>query len=107
MLSGKYNGGTKTPIASRKLASPELGGRITERVWPAIDAYFDLARRYGLDPIHMALSWAMNRPFMGSVIFGATSQDQLEHILSGAELKLSDELLKEIDVVHKSHPMPF
>ena len=55
----------------------------------------------------MALSWAMNRPFMGSVIFGATSQDQLEHILSGAELILSDELIKEFDVVHNSHPMPF
>ena len=107
LLSGKYKGGTQTPIASRKLASPDLGGRITERVWPAIDAYFDLARRYGLDPIHMALSWAMSRPFMGSVIFGATSQVQLEHILSGAELMLSDELIKEIDVVHKSHPMPF
>ena len=107
LLSGKYKGGTQTPVASRKLASPDLGGRITERVWPAIDAYFDLARRYGLDPIHMALSWAMSRPFMGSVIFGATSQGQLEHILSGAELMLSDELIKEIDVVHKSHPMPF
>ena len=107
LLSGKYKGGTQTPISSRKLASPDLGGRTTERVWPAIDAYFDLARRYGLDPIHMALSWAMSRPFMGSVIFGATSQGQLEHILSGAELMLSDELIKEIDVVHKSHPMPF
>ena len=107
LLSGKYKSGTETPIASRKLASPELGGRITERVWPAVDAYIQLARCYGLDPIHMALSWAMNRPFMGSVIFGATSQEQLEHILLGADLTLSDELVKEIDAVHKSHPMPF
>ena len=107
LLSGKYKSGTETPIGSRKLASPELGGRITERVWPAVDAYIEVARRYGVDPIHMALSWAMNRPFMGSVIFGATSQWQLEHILSGADLMLSDELVKEIDAVHKSHPMPF
>jgi aryl-alcohol dehydrogenase-like predicted oxidoreductase len=107
LLTGKYKGGIETPVASRKLASPELGGRLTDRVWPAIGAYLDVAQRYGVDPIHMALSWAMHRPFMGSVIFGATSQDQLEHIVSGADLLLSDELVKEIDAVHKLHPMPF
>ena len=55
----------------------------------------------------MALSWAMTRPFMGSVIFGATTQAQLEHILAGAELILSDETIAEIDAVHRLHPMPF
>ena len=49
----------------------------------------------------------MMRPFVGSEIFGATTQTQLEHILKGAELVLSDEIITAIDEVHKSHPMPF
>ena len=107
LLTGKYKGGTERPAGSRQLATPGLGARITERVWPAIDAYTDIAFRYDIDPVHMALSWATMRPFMGSVIFGATTQAQLEHILAGSELMLSDEIIAEIDAVHKLHPMPF
>ena len=107
LLTGKYKGGTASPVGSRQLATPGLGARITERVWPAIDAYTDIALQHDIDPIHMALSWAMRRPFMGSVIFGATTQAQLEHILEGADLVLGDETIAEIDAVHKLHPMPF
>ena len=107
LLTGKYQGGSALPGGSRMTATPDLGGRTTERVWPAIDAYLDIARKYGLDPVHMALSWAMMRPFMGSVIFGATTQSQLEHILAGADLVLSDEVVSDIDTAHKAHPMPF
>ena len=107
LLTGKYQGGTALPDGSRRAATPDLGGRTGERVWPAIDAYMGIARKYGLDPVHMALAWAMMRPFMGSVIFGATTQAQLDHILAGADLVLSDEVTAEIDAAHKAHPMPF
>jgi aryl-alcohol dehydrogenase-like predicted oxidoreductase len=88
-------------------AMPELGGRINTKVWLAIDAYLKIAQKYGLDPVHMALAWAITRPFMGSVIFGATTQTQLEHILAGSDVVLSDEVLAEINNAHKAHPMPF
>ena len=39
----------------------------------AVKAYYDLANEHNIDPIHMALSFCKERPFMGSVIFGATS----------------------------------
>ena len=107
LLTGKYQGGSASPQGSRIIATPDLGGRTTPRVWPAIDGYLDIARKYGLDPVHMSLAWAMTRPFMGSVIFGATTQAQLEHILAGADLVLSDEMIAEIDSVHKAHPMPY
>ena len=107
LLSGKYQGGAKLPEGSRMSTMPELGGRINAKVWPAIDAYLGIAQKHGLDPVHMALAWAMMRPFMGSVIFGATTQTQLEHILAGADLVLSDEVLAEITAANKAHPMPY
>lgn len=107
LLSGKYQGGTFLPDGSRMMATPELGGRINTKVWLAIDAYLKIAQRYGLDPVHMALAWAMSRPFMGSVIFGATTQTQLEHILAGSDIVLGDEVLAEINNAHQAHPMPY
>ena len=62
LLTGKYQGGSASPEGSRITATPDLGGRTTSRVWPAIAAYLDIAQKYGIDPVHMALAWAMMRP---------------------------------------------
>jgi len=32
---------------------------------------------------------------------------QLEHILAGKDLRLSDEVVAEIGQAHRAHPMPF
>lgn len=105
-LTGKYQGGT-VPDASRMSLNPEMGGRKTDRVFKAVQGYLDLAREHGVDPVHMALGWAARRPFMTSVIFGATTLAQLDHALEGVGLELSDELLSGIDAVHRAHPMPY
>ncbi len=106
MLTGKYQNGD-TPAGSRKSIGPELGGRVTERVWPVIEAYLDIARRHGLDPSQMALAWAMTRPAMMSLIIGATSTEQLDCLLGAPDLDLSDEVIEEIEATHRAHPMPF
>ena len=55
----------------------------------------------------MALAWCMTRPFMASVIFGATTMDQLDQALGYVDVTLSDEILAEIDATHRQHPMPY
>ena len=105
-LTGKYQDDVK-PEGSRMTYGDGMGGRNTPRVRPAAAAYLDIARRHGLDPVHMALAFCTMRPFVASAIFGATTQDQLERVLSGCEVVLSDEVLGEIDTAHRAHPMPF
>ncbi|MGI9369803.1 MAG: aldo/keto reductase, partial [Ruegeria sp.] len=105
-LTGKYQGGD-VPQGSRMSLSPEMGGRKSSRVFDAVAAYLDIADRHGLDPVHMALAWCRARPFMMSAIFGATSVAQLEHVLAGADLELSAEVLAEINATHRAHPMPY
>lgn len=106
LLSGKYQNGA-IPEGSRMRNNPDLGGRITDRVFPAVAAYLDIANRHGLDLVHMALAFTVQRPFPVSTIFGATTSAQLAHIIEGAELRLSDEVMAEINAAHKAHPMPF
>lgn len=106
LLTGKYQSG-KIPSGSRMDVTPELGGRKTDRVFPAVDAYLEIARNYDLDPVHMSLAWAAQKPFMASVIFGSTTLEQLERILAGSETQLSAAVLQEIDEAHRAHPMPY
>ncbi|WP_386627409.1 aldo/keto reductase [Sulfitobacter geojensis] len=106
LLTGKYQGG-KVPEGSRLSLNDDLGGRKSVRAFEAVDAYLDVAKNHGLDPVHMALAWCCQRPFMGSVIFGATRMDQLETALGAADVTLSDEVLVALDEVNKAHPMPY
>ncbi len=105
-LTGKYQGDA-VPEGSRMSLVPQMGGRNSDRVRDATAAYLAVAQEFGLDPVHMALAWCCSRPFMASTIFGATSCGQLEHILAGADLKLSAEVLAALDAAHKAHPMPY
>ncbi len=106
MLSGKY-GPDQTPDGSRRSITADLGGRITDNVWPAIDAYQAVADRHGLNIVQMAMAWCLTRPFMTSAIFGATSLDQLKTILDAQDLTLSEDVLKDLNTAHKNHPMPY
>ena len=106
ILSGKYQGDV-TPKGSRRENNPPLSGRITPRVFPAVDAYHAIAAQHGLDPCQMALAWCRMRPVPTIPIFGATSLVQLALALGSADLTLSPEVLAAINRVHRAHPMPY
>ena len=79
----------------------------TRAAWEATQAYLDVAEAFGLDPVQMALRWAADRPFMGSVIFGATSLEQLTRSLGTVDVQLSGEAVDAIEAAHHAHPMPY
>ncbi len=104
-LTGKYRNGALPPGARKTLFD-----RLERYEGPggveAIDAYCDLAAEAGLDPARMAIAFALSRPFMTSVILGATSTEQLAVALSAADLVLTDDLLSRIDTLHRSRANP-
>ncbi|MGA9252432.1 MAG: aldo/keto reductase [Roseobacter sp.] len=106
LLTGKYQDGA-VPSGSRMSLNDTLGGRRSERAFEAVAAYLEIAQKHGLDPTQMALAWCKTRPFMGSVIFGSTTMAQLEVCLGALELELSDDVLHDITVAHRAHPMPY
>ena len=106
LLTGKYQN-NKVPADSRKSISPELGGRVTDRVWSAVDRYMEIGAKYQIDPIHLSIAWCSSRPFMCSTIIGATNVAQLSHILGSKDVEISEDCLVDIDNAHQEVPMPF
>ena len=106
LLSGKYADGT-TPTGSRRSINADLGGRINEHLWPALNGYLNIAERHELDPCQMALAWAATRPFITSQIIGATSMTQLKTALESTDIKLSDAVMCDIQNNYRRYPMPF
>ncbi|MGF9692746.1 aldo/keto reductase [Rhizobium sp. 0TCS1.26] len=105
ILSGKYLDGGK-PAGSRGSINGDLGGRLVPHQEPVTRAYVGLARRHDLDPTQMALAFCLTRPFMTSVIIGATSMEQLKLNIGAADVVLSDEVMKGIFDIHRQYPMP-
>ncbi|MCC5966070.1 MAG: aldo/keto reductase [Natronohydrobacter sp.] len=106
LLTGKYAGNV-TPDGSRRELNPDLGGRITGRVFEAVSGYLAIANEFGLDPVHMAVQWTLTRPAPTLPIIGATTSDQLAHLLKGAEVVISPEVRSAIDQMNRAMPMVY
>jgi aryl-alcohol dehydrogenase-like predicted oxidoreductase len=106
LLTGKYQGGA-VPEGSRMAINGDLGGRRSDNAFVAVDAYLEVAKRFDLDPALMALNWSARRPFVASSIFGATTLDQLKHLVKAVDFDLPDEAWTALDQVNRAHPMPY
>jgi aryl-alcohol dehydrogenase-like predicted oxidoreductase len=104
-LTGKYLGGAN-PEGARLTLQPQNSRYRTPQGEKAVAAYVDLAKRHGLDPAQMAISYVVSRPFTTSAIIGATKMWHLKTDIAAEEVKLSGELLNEIEAIHKVYTYP-
>lgn len=105
LLSGKYLAGAR-PDGSRLTINGDLGGRYQPLQEPAVAAYAALAREHGLDLAQLSIAFCLTRPFMASVIIGATTMEQLKTDIAAADVTLSSEVLDGIGRIHRQHPAP-
>jgi len=106
LLTGKYAGDV-TPDRSRRVNSPDLGGRITPQVFPAVAACLRVAAKHRIDPCRLAIAFCRSRPFTTIPIIGATTTEQLANTIAAAALRLSPEVLADIAAAHRAHPQPY
>ncbi|RED13011.1 aldo/keto reductase [Pontivivens insulae] len=107
LLTGKYSGGAVPSGSRMDVSGPTLGDRTTAQGMEAADAYAALARDNDLDPATMAIAFCLTRPFLASVIIGATTLDQLESVLAASEIELSQDVMDGIGDLHRQYPFPF
>ena len=105
ILSGKYIGGAAPATARLNRFQQFLRYRGSIAA-TATEKYVAIARRHGLDPAQMALAYVNSRPFLTANIIGATTLPQLEANIASIDIKLSPEVLNEIDAVNKEHTYP-
>ena len=104
-LSGKYLDGS-IPEGSRRSMQPNLNGRYVPQSEKVIALYAEIAAKHGLDAAQMSLAFCLGRPFMASVIIGATSMEQLRTNIAAKDIALSNDVLSEIQAVYRDHPRP-
>ena len=75
-------------------------------VLEAVGRYAKLARDNGLTPTQLALAWCYTRWFVASTIIGATTLAQLKENIDAFDVKLSKDVMAEVDAIHASLTNP-
>jgi aryl-alcohol dehydrogenase-like predicted oxidoreductase len=98
LLTGKYKHGAPLPPGSRLANSPPRGGGVlNERNWRVVEKLSAFAAARGHSLLELAMSWLASRPFIPSIIAGATKPEQVEQNIASVSWALSADDLAEID----------
>ena len=105
-LTGKYRN-NNFPKGSRMERDFDFWTRYRKpNTEKAIELYYEISHKYGLDMSQMSLKFCEIQDFMTSVIIGATTMEQLKTNIESVNIKLSDDAIKEINNVQTIYPNP-
>ena len=105
VLSGKYlNGypkGTRLELFGdyfKRYLKPQAVG--------ATQKYADLAKKAGMTPTQLALSFVNQQSFLTSNIIGATTMEQLKENIASIDIKIDNSIIEAIEEIHVEFPNP-
>jgi aryl-alcohol dehydrogenase-like predicted oxidoreductase len=100
LLSGKYRRGAPMPAGSRlSYSAQHADGLLTAANWAIVDRLAAFAAERGRSLLELAMSWLASRPFLSSIIAGATSPDQVAQNVAAVDWLLSPADLAAIDSI--------
>ncbi len=106
VLSGKYLNGNK-PENARMTLFERMGTRYSgKQAENAVLEYQKIAQKHNLNLTQMAINFVTQQDFVTSNIIGATSLKQLEENIDSINCNLSEEVVEEINKVHKIYTYP-
>ena len=106
VLSGKYRNNQKPKGSRLQLFGdyfPRYAGKSSNL---AVEEYFKVAKKHKISLAQLSLAFVNQQPFVTSNIIGATTMKQLEENIGSTNIKLSSEIIDEINLVHKNNSNP-
>lgn len=108
VLSGKYSDPDVAvgPNARLKMFPGFMDRYLGSQAEAATLEYVKIAKKAGLTPSQLALSWCYHREHVCSTIIGATQLDQLKEDIESYDIKLDDDIMTQIHGVYKKYTDP-
>jgi aryl-alcohol dehydrogenase-like predicted oxidoreductase len=95
MLTGRVRRGQDNDVTRAKIFTAFRD----ERRLDAVERLIPLAEEAGLSMPHLAMAFAISHPGVTCALLGARTMEQLDDLLAGVDIALSDEVLDRIDEV--------
>ena len=97
-LSGKYGPGAPGNGEGRR-ASFNFPPVDEDRAWACVAVMREIAKAHGVSVATVAIAYVLAKPFVMSVLIGATRIEQLDENLAAAELRLTEDDMARLDEV--------
>jgi len=95
MLTGRVRRGQANDV----VRSAMFKAFSDDRRLDVVEQLIPLAEEAGLSMPHLAMAFAVAHPAVSSVLLGARTMEQLDDLLAGFDVALSDDLLDRIDAI--------
>ncbi|OIH99456.1 MULTISPECIES: aldo/keto reductase [unclassified Curtobacterium] len=95
MLTGRFRKGQESDLARVGM----FRHNSDERRIDAVEQVVALSEETGIRMTHLAMAFAIAHPGVTSALIGPRSMEQLDDLLAGADVVLSDEVLDRIDAI--------
>ena len=95
MLTGRIRRGQQTDLRR----ADRFRHMTDERRIDAVERLIPVAEEAGIPLTHLAMAFAIAHPGVTAAIIGPRTQEQLDDLLTGVDVRLSDEVLDRIDEV--------
>jgi aryl-alcohol dehydrogenase-like predicted oxidoreductase len=99
-LTGKYRKGDTTPTTGRAARIPDrfdFSKPENQRKLDLVEDLLKLASDAGVSLTHLAMAFVLEHPAVTSAIIGPRTMEQFTDVLSGADVRLTDDVLDRID----------
>jgi len=106
VLSGKYLNGNMPKNARMTLFERMRTRYSGNHAENAVLEYKKISDKYNINLTQMSLNFVTKQNFVTSNIIGATSLEQLKENIESIDCELNEEILKEINKVHKIYTYP-
>ena len=106
VLSGKYRNNQKPKGSRLQLFGdyyPRYAGKSSDL---AVEEYFKVSQKHKISLAQLSLAFVNQQSFVTSNIIGATTMKQLKENIGSTNIKLSSEIIGEINLVHKNNSNP-
>ncbi len=97
LLTGRYRKGQPLPDSLRAKVFPRQMS--DARSLDAVEDLIALADKAGMPLTHMAMAFVMAHPGVTAAILGPRTMAHLDDLLAGAEIRLSEDILDQIDAI--------
>jgi aryl-alcohol dehydrogenase-like predicted oxidoreductase len=100
VLTGKYKRGEKPPEGTRLQRWGErAAGALNDETFDKVEALSGWAKRDGHGLLDLAIAWLIGKPYVASVIAGATKPEQVIGNVGAASWQLSPSQVAEVDAI--------
>jgi len=99
LLTGKYKRGAAAPEGARLSQGPQADRMLTDRNFETVEKLEEFAQGRGHTILELAFSWLASLDYVGSVIAGATSPEQVKANAAAASWRLTPEEMAEVDQI--------